>query len=120
MQRDILAYKCRRCGNLHYPYRMRCRKCGHVEFVGADVVFDVVPLPKNGKLLTFTELYALPPDFEVVNISLGIVELENGMRITGRLKIPEPKMGMKVRGAIEVVRQDEYTKHYGMVFYEAT
>jgi uncharacterized protein len=119
MVRDILAYKCRKCGQLHYPYRMRCKKCGHVEFVGADVVFDTEPLPKDGKLLTFTNVYALPSDFEAVSLSLGIVELSNGMRILGQLRCESPKTGMKVRGNVEVVRSDQYNKFYGMVFYPA-
>ena len=117
MQRDILGYKCRKCGFVHYPYRTRCRKCGHVEFERGSIVMDPVPLPKNGKLLTFTHAYALPPQFELTHLTLGIVELDGGQRITGQLKIPEPKSGMRVRGAIEIVRQDQYTKHYGMVFY---
>jgi uncharacterized OB-fold protein len=50
---------------------------------------------------------------------LGIVELENGMRITGQLKIPNPKMGMAVSGNVETVREAEYTKNFGMVFYPA-
>ena len=53
--------------------------------------FDTVPLPKKGKLLTFTTVYNLPPDFNVAKLGLGIVELENGMRITGQLKIAEPE-----------------------------
>jgi uncharacterized OB-fold protein len=117
MERNILGYKCRKCGHVHYPYRTRCRKCGHVEFEKGSIVMDTVPLPKNGKLLTYTQLYALPPDFEAVKLSLGIVELDGGQRITGQLKIAEPKTGMRVRGAVEVVREDGYKKHYGMVFY---
>lgn len=119
MQRDILAYKCRKCGQLHYPYRMRCKKCGHTEWEGPDVVFDIEPLPKEGKLLTFTRAYALPADFETVSLTLGIVELSNGMRLTGQLRCEEPVIGMKVRGQVEVVRRDEYNKQYGMVFYPA-
>jgi len=119
MQRDILAYKCRKCGELHYPYRMRCKKCGHTEWEGADVVFDVEPLPKDGKLLTFTQVYALPPDFAAVSLSLGIVELSNGMRITGQLRCPTPEIGMAVRGKVEVVREEDYKKFFGMVFYPA-
>ncbi|MBI5537222.1 MAG: hypothetical protein HY898_31160 [Deltaproteobacteria bacterium] len=117
MERDILGYKCRKCGHVQYPYRTRCRGCGHVEWNGVDIVYDTVPLPKNGKLLTFTHLYALPSDFEAVNISLGIVELEGGNRITGQLKIKDPKIGMKVFGKVEVVRREEYKKYWGMVFY---
>jgi len=117
MIREILGHKCRKCGTVHYPLRTRCKKCGHTEWDKGNIVYDTVPLPKSGKLLTFTRLWALPPQFELVNLTLGIVELEGGSRITGQLKIDEPKIGMKVKGKVEVVRKDEYQKDYGMVFY---
>jgi uncharacterized OB-fold protein len=115
MEMSIYAYKCKRCGHVQYPYRTICRKChdnDHNEF-------DIVPLPKNGKLLTFTHLYNPPADFELVFLSLGIVELEDGNRILGQINIKQPKTGMKVVGKVEKVRQDGYTTNYGMVFYEA-
>ncbi len=115
MNREIYAYKCRKCGQLHFPYRMVCKKCRANE----HNEFDPVPLPKKGKLLTFTRLHNLPPDFEVPTLQFGIVELENGMRITGQLKIPNAKTGMAVRGEVEAVRQSSYSKNYGMVFYPA-
>ena len=52
-------------------------------------------------------------------LGLGIVELENGIRITGQLHIDEPASGMKVIGEVEVVRSEEYEKYYGMVFRAA-
>ena len=55
----------------------------------------------------------------VAKLSLGIVELENGVRITGQLKVPKPKLGMAVAGKVEIVREAEYSKNYGMVFYPA-
>jgi uncharacterized OB-fold protein len=94
---------------------MVCKKCGNKE----PFEFDTVPLPKKGKLLTYTTVHNLPPDFNVAKLSLGIVELENGMRMTGQLKVPAPKMGMAVRGEVEVVREAEYSKNFGMVFYPA-
>ena len=115
MELNIFAYKCRKCGTLHYPYKTTCKKCGdndHFEF-------DIVPLPKKGKLMTYTILYNPPSDYEVKTLALGIVVLEDGNRITGQLNIAEPKIGMKVDGKIEVVRKDEYKKHLGMVFYKA-
>ncbi len=115
MQREIYAYKCRKCGQLHFPYRMVCKKCRANE----HNEFDPVPLPRKGKLLTFTRVYNLPPDFDVPTLGLGIVELENGIRITGQLKIANPKTGMPVRGEIEPVRQGTYSKNFGMVFYAA-
>ncbi|HAH05209.1 MAG TPA: hypothetical protein DCM05_01590 [Elusimicrobia bacterium] len=110
MQLDILGYQCKKCQTISYPYRTLCRKCGHD-------AFDPVPLPKKGKLLTFTQLFTLPGDFEVNDITLGIVELENGVRMTAQLKIDAPKMGMAVQGKVEVVRQAGYDKCRGMVFY---
>lgn len=112
---EVYAYKCRKCGQLHYPYRMVCRKCGQNE----HNEFDPVPLPRKGKLVTFTFLHNPPADFMVVKLPLGIVELENGLRVTGQLKIPSPKSGMAVRCEVEAVREGEYGKNYGVVFYPA-
>ena len=120
MSKQILGYKCLKCGHVMYPYHSRCKKCGHTEWKGFDIVFDTVPLPDRGKLLTYTQLYALPPDFEAVTLSFGIVELEDGHRLTGQIKIDKPKTGMKVKGKVELVREEGYNKHYGMVFYPDT
>ena len=115
MALEIYAYRCKKCGQLHYPFRMVCKKCGNK----TQFEFDTVPLPKSGTLLTFTHVYALPPDFNVAKLGLGIVELSNGMRITGQIRIPNPRIGMAVNGKVEVVREAEYSKNYGMVFYPA-
>jgi len=115
MALEIYAYKCKKCGHLHYPFRMRCKECGKND----QFEFETVPLPRKGKLLTFTYVYNLPPAYAVAKLGLGIVELENGLRITGQIQIPEPKIGMKVTGAVEAVREDEYDRRYGMVFYAA-
>lgn len=113
MEKHIYAYKCKGCGQLHYPYRMVCKKCHKNEMFG----FEAVPLPFKGKLLTFTHAYNLPADFEVATLGLGIVELENGVRVTGQLKVDHPKIGMNVVGKVEAVRADSYSQLEGMVFY---
>lgn len=114
MKRNIYGYKCRKCGQIHYPFRMVCKKCKKNDLFE----FDEVVLPTKGKLLTFTELYSLPADFAVSKMGLGIVELENGVRMTGQLRIEEPTLGMAVKGAVEEVRSTEFDKQYGMVFYK--
>ena len=111
---NIYAYKCRKCGAVQYPYRTICRNCGKNELNE----FDLVPMAKNGKLLTYTRLYTLPSDFETTHLTLGIVELEDGSRITGQLDIEEPATGMKVQGDVQVVRQCLYEKRLGMVFHQ--
>ena len=114
MQLNIYGYKCKKCGHVHYPYRTVCKACkenDHSEF-------DIVALPKEGKLLTYTHLWNPPGDFELKFLSLGIVELEDGIRMTGQLRIDAPEIGMHVKGKVEVVRQDAYDKYYGIVFYK--
>ena len=111
---EIYAYRCRKCGHVHYPYRMVCKKCRENE----HNEFEAVPLPKKGKLLTYTQLYNLPADYMVSKLGLGIVELENGIRITGQVRAEDPRIGMSLKGRVEVVRSGDYDKHYGMVFYE--
>ncbi|HOW96911.1 MAG TPA: hypothetical protein P5567_13355 [Kiritimatiellia bacterium] len=115
MELQVYGYKCRKCGQLHYPFRMVCKKCKANEPHG----FDPVPLPKKGKLLTYTDLSTLPADFNVAQLTLGIVELENGIRVTGQVRIPKPKTGMAVRINIETVRSSEFGKNLGMVFTAA-
>ena len=112
MGREVYAYKCRRCGTMHYPMRMVCKGCKENDFFE----FDPVPLPKEGKLLTFTRVYNLPAQYEVATLGLGIVELENGMRMLGQLDIEQPEIGMEVNGSVEVVRKETYDDFYGMVF----
>jgi uncharacterized OB-fold protein len=81
MEREIYAYKCRKCGQLALP----------------------VPDGLQG----------------VPTLGLGIVELENGIRITGQLDIDQPRIGMEVTGEVGVVRRSAYDDYYGMVFTAA-
>ena len=81
--------------------------------------FEIVPLPKTGTLLTYTDLHNPTADFEVAILKLGIVELENGNRVTGQLEIKNPRIGMPVKADVKVVKTTEYDKYYGMIFREA-
>ncbi len=112
MERNIYAYKCKKCGELHYPYRTICKKCGENE----HNEFDIVPMAKKGKLVTYTVLHNPTADFEVATLSLGIVQLDDGLKMLGQLNIKEPKTGMRVTGKVDVVRKTTYDKYYGMIF----
>ena len=115
MQRRIYGYRCRACGALHYPFRMRCRNCGNLEFFE----FDPEPLPTTGTLVTFTHVHNLPAEYEVERLGLGVVELEDGISVVGQLDIEEPNMGMSVAGEVAVVRREKYTDYWGYVFHAA-
>lgn len=115
MARQIFAYECRNCGALNYPFRMRCKQCK-----ANDVFeFDTQPLPTRGRLLTFTHVHNLPAEYEVERLGLGIVELENGVRVTGQLDVDEPSLGMEVVGDVCPVRHETYEDFYGFVFRAA-
>ena len=115
MEREVYAYKCRKCGTLHYPFRMVCKSCRSNDYFE----FDTEPLPRAGKLVTFTFIHNLPAEFEVARLGLGIVELENGVKVTGQVDIEDPKLGMDVVGSVEVVKRDAYENRYGFVFRAA-
>jgi uncharacterized OB-fold protein len=115
MTREIYAYACRRCGTLHYPFRMRCRQCGENDVFE----FDPVPLPRHGQLVTFTHVHNLPAEYEVERLGIGIVELDNGMRVTGQLAVENPTMGMEVVGDVRVVRHETYQDYFGLIFRAA-
>jgi uncharacterized OB-fold protein len=115
VNRQIYAYRCRSCGTLHYPFRMRCKECGNLEFFD----FDAEPLPMTGRLITFTHVHNLPAEYEVERLGLGVVELDGGIRVVGQLDIEEPGMGMAVTGAVGIVRRETYDDYWGFVFRAA-
>lgn len=116
MKCEVYAYRCRKCGTLHYPFRMVCKKCCSNE----PYEFDPAPIALTGKLLTFTRLNTLPGDFDVPDILFGIVELENGLRVTAQLDMDSPSIGMRVSGSVDVVRKSGFRKFHGMVFRPAS
>jgi uncharacterized protein len=102
MKREIaiLAYKCKKCGKLHYPYHDRCLSCRGREFE------EVKPVG-NVKLLTFTRIYNLPWGFDERYLIIGVGEFENGIRAMGQIKVDENfplQVGMVMKPNWEPVR----------------
>lgn len=72
--------KCRKCGKLHFPPRPLCDSCFSNEFGWVEVS------PK-GKLLTYTVIHIAPTQFQqMAPYAVGIVQLENGVRIPGMIR----------------------------------
>ncbi len=109
MANQVDAAKCRKCGTLSYPTHFTCPKCHGTRF-------DAVPVTGEGKLLTWTRAYALPLDYSDLYITLGIVEMDMGVRATGRLEIEEPEIGARVRARIDKVRETNGKDITGLVF----
>ena len=68
-----------------------------------------VPLPRKGKLVTFTFIHNLPGEFEVPRLGIGIVELENGVRLTCMVAEAPPdevKIGTEVELVFRRIQGD--------------
>lgn len=112
MEPTVNAAKCKQCGHLSYPTHFYCPQCGGTQF-------EAEPVVGEGTLLTYTRSYALPLDFDDLYITLGIVQLDQGIRATGRMEIEEPKTGMRVRATVGVVRDVSGRKVRGLIFVAA-
>jgi hypothetical protein len=112
MEPIVNAAKCKQCGALSYPTHFYCPQCNATEF-------EPVPIAGEGTLLTYTRSYALPLDYEDLYLTLGIVQLDQGIRATGRLKIENPETGMRVRATVGVVRDIGGKKINGLIFVPA-
>jgi uncharacterized OB-fold protein len=118
-EKEVYAYKCPECGTLYHPVPMVCNKC-HNRRDPSGVLFsswDRVPLSGlRGKLLTWTRLYALPTGYQDASLLFGIVELENGLRASGRLLVDEPRVGMEIIAGVGLVRERIGRDVYGFMF----
>jgi uncharacterized OB-fold protein len=76
-QGKLMAGKCMRCGKIHLPPRPLCDNCFSQEFTWVEV-------SGKGKLLTYTVIHIAPPQFQALApYAVGILQLENGLRIPG-------------------------------------
>lgn len=114
MKREIAitAYKCKKCGKLHYPYHDRCLQCKGREF-------EPVKPQGNVRLLTFTRIYNLPWGFDQRYLIIGVAEFENGIRAMGQIDVDESyplHTGMALAPAWEPVRVQRGENVYGLKF----
>ena len=97
-QGKLMGGKCGKCGKIHLPPRPLCDKCFSKEFEWTEI------LPK-GKLLTYTIIHVAPPQFQqMAPYAVGIIQLQNGLKIPGMIKEVDPKqikIGMKLQIVFE-------------------
>jgi uncharacterized OB-fold protein len=97
---ELVAFKCKKCGKIHYPFHDRCLNCKGREFE------DVKP-KGDAKLLTFTQIFNLPWGFDERFLIIGVGEFENGIKAMGQIKsdsIENLELGMKMKPSWEPVR----------------
>jgi Predicted nucleic-acid-binding protein containing a Zn-ribbon len=117
-EHKMYAYRCKKCGKLHHP---RYIVCQNPECDGRE--FDPIELGGKGKLLTWTRVYNLPEGFTQPWLNFGIVEFENGVRVTGQIGFDDIVDGMEVVSTVGVVRNFEirykesvHEPEYGFIF----
>jgi len=106
----MTGYQCTACGRVFHPARQVCLGCGGRQF-------SEVRLEDEGILVTFTRLHALPMDFQIRTLMLGMVEFPSGARALGQLGSEAVEMGMRMRPRWEVVRILDGQEMYGLKFY---
>jgi hypothetical protein len=97
------AKKCGKCGSISFPPRLVCPECGSRSF--EDYV-----MKDTGKILTFTTIEVGPPQFaDQVPYTVGIVELDDGARITTQITDVDPakiKIGDRVKLEFRKIQDD--------------
>jgi len=108
----ITAYKCKKCGRIHFPFHDRCLDC-----MARD--FEEIKPEGPAKLLAFTEIYNLPWGFDVRTLKIGVVEFANKVKAMGQIDVDEMsdlKTGMKLTAYWEPVRKKADEDVFGLVF----
>ena len=111
-QIDIVAFKCKKCGKIHFPFHDRCLSCKGREF-------DKIAPQGNAKLLAFSQIFNLPWGFDNRFIFVGVAEFENGVKAMGQITANAPeelKTGMRVKPTWDVVRVIGGEDVYGLIF----
>ena len=92
-QQKLMAGQCLKCAKIHLPPRPLCDNCFSRDF-------EWVNVSGKGKLLTYTIINIAPAQFqELTPYAVGIVQLENGVKIPGMiqgLKQEQLKIGMEL------------------------
>ena len=109
---ELVAYQCKKCGKVHYPFHDRCLACKGREF-------EKIKPQGNAKLLTFTQIFNLPWGFDERFLIIGVAEFENGVKAMGQIKadsIDGLKLGMTLKPSWEPVRKQAGENVFGLKF----
>jgi uncharacterized protein len=105
------AAKCKNCGYIAFPPRLVCPRC-------QSRVFETITLADAGKIVTYTIIRVPPQPFsDQVPYAVGIVELDDGVRLTGQIvdcAFEELKIGKKVKVEFRKVYQEGEA---GVIYY---
>ena len=97
--------KCDGCGKVHFPPRLVCNECNGRNFTNTV-------LPKNGKIVTFTNIHVGPPNFSLQEpFVVAIVEMTDGTRLTCQVTdcdAEEVEIGASVEMVFRKIQEDTH------------
>lgn len=95
--------KCLDCGNLSFPPRLVCRKCKSRNHKSHDFI-------GKGRLFSYTIIFQPQNRFDhIAPYIIGLIDLEEGERITAQLTDVEPdnvEIGMDLEMVIRQIYED--------------
>lgn len=99
----LIGSRCQECGAEFFPPVYRCRRCGSGRIKDKE-------MPKEGKIMTYTQLHEPLPGFETqAPFYLAVVRLDNGARVLSQL-VDSPdesvKTGARVRATVRRAKVD--------------
>jgi len=110
----LTGYECASCGKKYFEKKGMC-PCGSTEF-------NEFEFSGKGKIIAFTKIYSPAESFqEQAPFNVGIIELEEGARITGQIvdcDFEELKIGLEVEAVFRKVYKsgNKGVIHYGTKF----
>ncbi len=111
----VTAFKCRKCGRVHYPFHDRCLDC-------RGRLFDEIKPEGDVKLVAYTAIYNLPWGFDQRYLIVGLAEFANKVKAMGQIKadsVEGLKRGIKLRVTWEPVRIQNGEPVYGFMYEPA-
>lgn len=103
----LVAIKCKECNSLYIPPKPLCSKCYSSNL-------EWVLLSGKGKLISFTIIHVAPPEFQdLAPYIIGIIKLNEGVKILGIIKNIDPKnlkIGMDLEIDFEKNKSDKWPK----------
>lgn len=100
----LLAGHCAACGQNHFPAAADCPYC-------AALGPEPVALDGAGRLWAWTAVTAAPPGYRgPVPYGFGVVELDAGIRVLGRLTVADPgalSMGQAMELVLDPLHRDD-------------
>lgn len=97
----VLAYKCKKCGNMQLATTVFCSKCNSHDL-------EVVEVRGKGKIVTYTIQNIAPLEYEkYAPYAWAVVELDAGFKISGFLPEVNSPKNLPINARVKIVDYDE-------------